>query len=1081
VIAPQAGDHQVWSYSVTVPSSATGAVTLDYAAGQYTDGAGNPNAAAVQVSRAYDTTAVAPQPVLSLASGVVEPATGAFGIEMSLGVAGLAGQLSDTWFDLTHCQGINGFGPKPGETTIYQATVTPEAGHEGDVTVRLKQGQYADGGIGNAESNLLTVAADTRFALYSYPDPTTAIPIARESMRYQVVLWADVAIPAGHSLIWSIESVPMIDVFEFVDDPVAPVANQKILRTKVDGSNVTYIPGDGDPTPWGGTVQAIPVKAVLVNASGDVALGEATFQLTVEDTKSAIDVAILLDRSGSMAGNRWKAAMSGAAMFANLLADCCTVTPGAGIWTTSPHRAGLYWFWGHNSAAYGDNYPNPGGPIAGYTGGFHNSFEDNESDTYQLPDGATLGKPDKISAVPSAGTMVETVLPDHYTALGSGLLHCRKDLMDNDTGSNEKVILALSDGMENRQPDLTRVFLGADPMWFHQDADLGQPAEDPNIRIYFNAVLTSPSWVARLRDVVAKTGGIKALDVKSITGYGEYGSFIQKWFVTSFKRLFGFIALDEIPDPVLSQGQVGSHPVTVNLGNDKLVFYSLFENGDADKWTFSVTPPGCGFPVIHAAASAHAGIRFSGDARYKMISVDLPLGLDGQAHRWPGEWTMTVRRDGADSGSYAVGALARADLGTTVDLVAPPDPKPGASVTVSVRVRDQRGRPIEDARVVTRVRRPGPWPGDAVAAAFGSDPALVESARRSKSAASLDTTATADRVLRELYAAGELDGGKTTALALAHVGDGVYRAQVKLARPGVHDFDTTITGVRRGTAAEVAEKIGAAKEALSAHYKGAALKAEKAYLKAHAGILQPFRIESREQLTVDFLPSAKISETGGYFVDAGTIRLLVQPKDKAGTLLGPGWGGSILFFAPGGVELPWPAVDLGDGNYQADLEVHRKGDVRFERLRLALAADAFALVHPAAGPVELPGGLLPLAEFAVEALGVRMPIAVMSLVGNAKTRECHLVTCRFAARIAPRNKVWLHDLGQARRAGYDTCEHCLPLVCNMSPESMEAHKPFCRWVRKIQPKNRIEIHSLERALELGFDGCKYCLPGHHKR
>ena len=75
----------------------------------------------------------------------------------------------------------------------------------------------------------------------------------------------------------------------------------------------------------------------------------------------------------------------------------------------------------------------------------------------------------------------------------------------------------------------------------------------------------------------------------------------------------------------------------------------------------------------------------------------------------------------------------------------------------------------------------------------------------------------------------------------------------------------------------------------------------------------------------------------------------------------------------------------------------------------------------------------------------------------------------------------MHDLEQARACGYDTCEHCLPLVCNMNPSSMEAHKPFCSWTKKIRPQNRLEVHSLAQALELGFDGCRYCLPTHHTR
>jgi len=316
---------------------------------------------------------------------------------------------------------------------------------------------------------------------------------------------------------------------------------------------------------------------------------------------------------------------------------------------------------------------------------------------------------------------------------------------------------------------------------------------------------------------------------------------------------------------------------------------------------------------------------------------------------------------------------------------------------------------------------------------------------------------------------------------LAHAGEGAYEAEIRIKHPGHYEIDALVKGVRRSPQAERDAKLGAAIENLSKLYKPKQLRAERAWLAKAAGERQPFTVALRDQLAVAFRPTAKDSETGGYFATADTIRLLVQPRGRGGVLLGPGWADAILFFAPGGVELPWPAVDLGDGNYQVDIPVERTGDVRFERRLLALAAERFALVHPAAGAIELRGGLLPLAEFAVEALGVRMPIAVLSLVGNSKSKECHLITCAFAARISERNKVWLHDLEQAHEHGYDTCEHCLPLVCNMNPREMEAHKPFCSWVRKISPRNRIEVHSLAQALELGFDGCRYCLPQHHKR
>ena len=114
-------------------------------------------------------------------------------------------------------------------------------------------------------------------------------------------------------------------------------------------------------------------------------------------------------------------------------------------------------------------------------------------------------------------------------------------------------------------------------------------------------------------------------------------------------------------------------------------------------------------------------------------------------------------------------------------------------------------------------------------------------------------------------------------------------------------------------------------------------------------------------------------------------------------------------------------------------------------------------------------------------LGIKMPIEVLALLGNRKSGEVHLITCRYAEKIAAKNKSWLHDLKQAKQLGYDTCEHCLPLICNTDPNRMEAHKLFCSHVRRIKTSNRIEVHNWSQAEKLGFDGCYYCLKDKHTR
>jgi hypothetical protein len=629
--------------------------------------------------------------------------------------------------------------------------------------------------------------------------------------------------------------------------------------------------------------------------------------------------------------------------------------------------------------------------------------------------------------------------------------------------------------MENRAPMLSEVFEGGSPLWTLADL--------PKFRIYASALLTPANYADRLRQIVELTGGVGSLDVKHIGDPVDYAVLVQKWFVSSFKRLYGMVAPNEIPDPEITpEDGAQEHVVPVTLGNDKLVCYALYGATEASKWTFGVIPPGQADAIYFSGAAAYPGVQAFSGSMFQALSFDLPLQIPGQEHRWAGDWKIVVARNaGTGTGRYAVGALVRQDMETRLELIAPALPQPGDAVRLRAVVRDQDGRAVTDAEVATTVQEPGPWPGHAVAVEVGSNLELVKRLRQSTKKVDADTPAIADGVLRDLYARAALGSGRRTRVPLAHSGGGVYEAEIRLRNPGDYDFDTTITGVRRSSQEERDAKLGGAIAGLASFYTAKELRAQKAWLKGAAGAKQGFTVELRDQLAVAFKPTVKDSETGGFFADADTIRLLVQPKGAGGVLLGPGYAGSILFFAPGGIELPWPATDLGDGNYQVDIEVHRRGAVRFERRHLALAADRFALVHPAAGPLDLRGGLLPLAEFAVEVLGVRMPLAVMSIVGNSKSRECHLVTCGFAAKIAEKNRVWMHDLEQARACGYDTCEHCLPLVCNMNPSSMEAHKPFCSWTKKIRPRNRLEVHSLTQALELGFDGCRYCLPTHHTR
>ena len=188
---------------------------------------------------------------------------------------------------------------------------------------------------------------------------------------------------------------------------------------------------------------------------------------------------------------------------------------------------------------------------------------------------------------------------------------------------------------------------------------------------------------------------------------------------------------------------------------------------------------------------------------------------------------------------------------------------------------------------------------------------------------------------------------------------------------------------------------------------------------------QAFKIECREQLAVSFLPSKAKTQRQGWFLDEETICLQVQPRDKNDTLLGPGWADRVGFLVPG-TPKPWPAVNHGDSIYSANIHFQAIGP-RFDKTRRALVADELSLKHPVFGEVGLGSSVLPLLSgFAVNVLGVVIPVEVRALVGSKRTKEVHLATCGFAAKIKLKQRVFIRDLDEAKKYGFDACRHCLP-------------------------------------------------------
>ncbi len=910
-------------------------------------------------------------------------------------------------------------------------------------------------GLPNEDADEWTINYTSVFPILSKQN-NQVLPSCRERMRYQTVVHFE-ATPSG-PVTWAVNN--HADIFELVDDPDTPLpANQQILRTKIGvvASDIKFIPGD-----W----FEIGPQNVSITATTNVGTGTTDFSLPVINTAEDIDVAIVLDHSGSMRRwDRWEAAYDGAQMFCDLV-DGITDDP-----PNNNNKVGVYWFAGncgdrnHDHTTYPVDMYFGSFPVTPVAGGIATDFS--------IDTDAALTDHAQIPAI--FGSVANK--PTDCTGIAAGLYHCKEELTAGTLGSNghEKVILALSDGMENCKPYLEDLIQsGGTPNW----------PSDAGIRIYSVAVMTSHAWVNKLRGASEATGGYGALDVKHIeqgTSADSAHNLVLKWFRGSFCNLYGYDPILDTPDPTLSGGEFDEYPISITLGVDRLVVTCLLEEDDDGKWDLGLVPPGQDCAIYFSSASLYAGVRTLSSKRYLGMVVDLPLDLDGHGHRWAGDWkVVVVRKAGAPAANYSVGAMAHQDTLNTLDIVLPSKPLPGDTAKFVLNLRGKDGKPITGATATATVYLPGPWPGHDVALEVGSNLALVKKLKQSKSMAAVDSGSVADTILGQMYSKSAFEPGPQKKLTLSHAGKGVYEAQLKLDRPGPHNIDVSVELDRKSLPGEQDLKLKTHIDRIGDIYSAVDARAEKAFVKKAAGARQAFGLELRRQLSVGFLPTVKDSQTGGYFMSGETIRLMVQPAGKGDVLLGPGWADSIQFVAPDGDVLPWPVVDQGNGDYLLDFQLDATNP-RFDMGGTAIVSDRMVLRHALGADIGVADHTLPLKGFSVTVLGIKMPIEVRALLGNRRSREVHLITCQYASKIADKNKTWLHDLKQAKRLGYDTCEHCLPLICNTDPKHMEAHKLFCSHVRRIKTSNRVEVHNWSQAEKLGFDGCFHCLKDKHTR
>ncbi|MBN2718038.1 MAG: hypothetical protein JXX14_19490, partial [Deltaproteobacteria bacterium] len=861
-------------------------------------------------------------------------------------------------------------------------------------------------------------------------------------------------IDADTTLIWNmnLSGIPssVANVLQLAHNDSDELENQIITAFNAGAGTTSYLPDAPGP-------HTIPVYVERQVLGVTVAQSETIdFSLSILPTNDNVNVTILLDRSGSMASqSRWIAACSGAGIFAHLMA-----TDASG----GTNKLGVYWF---NSG---------GAPTGTFTASAATGGD------YALIGAAAGALAD--GAIPGPSVVEDqcnNLSPSMATSIGAGMNECKTALLAADPVANaERIILVLSDGMENQSPMLSSLF-GTGGSW-----------GDPHIRVYPMALCTSSSWVDRLKTIVTATGGYPDLDVFHIPAWDNTTTpgKISDWFTSMFKSLFGLSSSAAPPDPLVASGATATDKVQVHSGQSKIIFQFNHNDPAPSQWEFTVEPPFTGKKITRDIALNTVGMTVCETAFTTLISVTWPLQLEGCEHAWTGEWTMRAKRTGRSSASCAMGAMVKENMRYRVELLANAKTLPDDKIIISAKVADQKGRAITNASVVAEITSPVEWQGIALTKTARKAPEKLYALSKSTSKANRDIIQPADLLFSELMENRKTKPAATQKISLTHQKNGIYTATFYPSLSGQYNIDVICTGTRVAPNAEVSSLKKQMLQAVSKNtnqvaatvgrrefksYKTAAL--HKLNL-ALAGS-QDYRLIARQTLKVAFLPSIKTSTFFGYMENKSTICLHVEPLDKRLIPLGPGFADHIYFTTPAGQTTKWAATDMLDGTYEVLIPLKGKS-LALRAEDTSLLSSGLTLGHQeVTGGVKIRNDSLRLSGFAANVCGVSMPITVFALAGNTKTKEVHLLSCRYASQLSDDHLIWFEDIQDIKKHGYDTCEHCLPLICNMN--TMEAHKPICTFAGRIKKAHRKECPSWSIAKREGYDGCKYCMPHCHSR
>ncbi|MBN2530770.1 MAG: VWA domain-containing protein [Deltaproteobacteria bacterium] len=965
------------------------------------------------------------------------------------GVLSVADAAGEQWqFEMTEdlpvtvCTINNGAADN--QATI--GTVAIEYGEYGTASVTA---QHMNAGSALAPKCFMNVPVSVDMGLAAQGGGTT-LPAGRERMRYIAQLVVDSWVGAGDSVLVEFSypgSLPSIAAaMEFLQDGGS--ALNWTLQTKVLGTgDVLYIP---EGTNGGNEIRVVAKK---FNSGTLVAQSEVVpFSMNVSETKENVNATILLDRSGSMNWeNRWEAAASGAGAFADMV---------QGTANSDKYKLGVYWF-------------ASGGPATDVLG------------AYELGNGNAK----------SDGTAVETtclgVAPNGNTSLGKGLLLCRDRLTDIGDSEAERVILTLTDGMENMPPATSAVFhnsgLGAD-YWFN--------GGDPEVRIYPMALMSGGSaWVDGLKDIVHDTGGIPEVDFTEIVSWsgGPKAApiLIHNWFNNIFMGLYGYSAGMMTPDPILSKGQSVTEPVQIHSGQSQVVFYLNHDDPTPSNWRVEVLLPQKAGTINKEIAMRTEGIRFAETSYSTMITVNYPLHISGAEHCWSGQWQLKVTRTGTGKGGYAVGALVKEDMKFRVDLVSKGKAAPGNRVWVRASLNDESGKAITNARMTGLITQPPSWAGDKLALLCKRSIQQYDKLTKEKNPVLADIENPTDKYISQLANRLKPVPGAAKRIVLKHMGKGEYVGSFIPDSPGEYRVDVTCTGVRMAKPTEITKrknelakvltktvtvatqkytdefnakaraaaklqkvvqsasrskrsrtvpgKVSIAKSvntlvAVPQLSATAIRKFEQTYqTKAVQALITALRREQRYTLeyrgswNVPFIPSAKHSVVFGYMEDKNTICMHVEPKDNSAHLLGPGFADRIFFTTPAGRNHRWPAKDMLDGTYEVEIPF-KAGAARLDVKRTCLVSTSITLKHPTCKTlVRLKRDEICLKDFAVTVMDVTMPVTIFAMAGNTKTKLVHLLNCKKLDKLNDADLIWFEDIKDVTKHQYIPCPQCMML------------------------------------------------------